>query len=100
MSEQRLQTGRAAGARPFLRRLIARFTGRADPDACTLQSAAKPRLRTGDAKGFADPRQRKGTRRLAVTFDDALFARVNALARADQVSTSEKARQLIERGLQ
>jgi hypothetical protein len=88
-------------ARPFLRRLIARFTRRGEPDSCTLVPApVKTRKRSVNPKGFADPRQRKGSLRIAVTFDGPLFHRVDKLAKAEGVSFSEKARQLIERGLQ
>jgi hypothetical protein len=51
------------------------------------------------ARGFIDPRHRKGVRRIAITFDDSTFAQVSARAKAANVSFAEETRRLIERGL-
>jgi hypothetical protein len=50
-------------------------------------------------RGFADPRHRDGTKRIAVTVDDDLFERVRNFATAGRISFAAAARQLIERGL-
>lgn len=80
----------------WARKFIDGFGGRPAVEArrITARAPAVP------AKGFADPRQRKGRLRIAITFDDDMFNAVNASAKAEGVSFSEAARRLIERGLQ
>lgn len=50
-------------------------------------------------RGFVDPRQRAGVRRLAITLDDATFDRVRGHAAARRISFAAAARELIERGI-
>jgi hypothetical protein len=51
------------------------------------------------ARGFADPRQRAGSRRIVVTIDAAGFERVRVHAAAAGIPFAAAVRQLIERGL-
>jgi len=72
---------------------------RSEPPAGKVrQSHIAPRRPGVTAGGFVDPRQRAGTKRIAVTIDDATFARVAAFAAAEEVSFAAAARLLIERG--
>ncbi|MGH6875933.1 MAG: hypothetical protein ACREHV_01000 [Rhizomicrobium sp.] len=50
------------------------------------------------ASGFVDPRQREGTRRIALTLDQPTFERVRDRAARNNVSFAAAARQLIEAG--
>lgn len=81
--------------------------GRAAQDAvdAAVRRAAPPKAiptrkvdRAAIGRGFSDPRQRAGTKRLAITLDDATFARVRAHALANKISAAAAARELIERG--
>jgi hypothetical protein len=60
--------------------------------------AARPRKTASLPSGFADPRQREGTRRIALTLDDATFARVRKRADKNNISFAAAARELIELG--
>lgn len=48
-------------------------------------------------RGFIDPRQREGTRRIALTLDQLTFDRVRDHAGARNISFAAAARELIER---
>jgi hypothetical protein len=63
------------------------------------KSIAVRRVEANDVgRGFVDPRQREGVRRLAITLDDDTFNRVRRHATARHISFAAAARELIERG--
>jgi hypothetical protein len=87
----------AAWARRLIERKDANGAAPVATDAIPRITSRKPAMA---AKGSVDRTHRKGVRRIAVTFEDAQFARVQARAEAEHVSFSEAARRLIERGLE
>lgn len=83
-------------------RLISRLTAiiSAEKDAERYRPKVIPFRRVAAAKigrGFEDPRQRAGTKRIAITVDDATFERVRERAVARNISFAAAARELIER---
>lgn len=84
-------------------RLISRLHAiiSAEKDAERYRPKAIPFRRVPAAmvgRGFEDPRQRAGTKRIAITVDDATFERVRERAVARNISFAAAARELIERG--
>jgi hypothetical protein len=70
----------------------------ADDPAAREKLRVQSRAPAVTAQGFVDPRQRAGTRRIAVTLDQQTFDRIQARAKAEHISFAEAARNLIERG--
>jgi hypothetical protein len=83
-----------------MRRLLNRVT---KPVAVPIEDIPRPldrqRYSRVKAKGYVDPRHRKGVKRITITVDDALFDRIGEHAKAGHVSFAEASRILIERGL-
>jgi hypothetical protein len=80
--------------------LIARLYEIIASEAPPPRPAAIPARRVAAAtigSGFVDPRQREGTRRIALTLDEPTFARVRDYAAANELSFAAAARALIER---
>jgi hypothetical protein len=81
-------------------RLLDRFLQIVAADkAARPQSIAARRVAPADLpRGFIDPRQREGTRRIALTLDQPTFDRVRDHAAKHAISFAAAARALIEAG--
>jgi hypothetical protein len=86
------------GSAPPLARLLALFR-RSKPAPIARPIKARAGVDpTTIGRGFRDPGNRPGLKRIVVTVDDAQFERIRAGAEAREVSLASEVRRLIEAG--